>query len=65
MIIKTKVETRTGQIKTAYYKHTSGGKPVCGSKGDAAHFNKEMAEKVLAQLKVIDHRFVEAEMVEA
>lgn len=65
MIIKTKIESRSGGMRTAYYKHTSGGKPVCGSKNQAAHFNTEMAKKVLSQLQTIDARFAEAELVEA
>ncbi len=64
MIIKAKVENRNGNVRTVYYKHTSAGRPVYGSKGDAARFNPELAAKVLAQLKTIDHRCVDAELVD-
>lgn len=64
MIIKARVENRNGNVRTVYYKHTSGGKPVYGSKGDAARFDAVMAPKILAQLKTIDHRCVDAELVD-
>lgn len=59
MIIKTKIDHRT-----KYYKYMSStGKPALGSKQEAAAFSPEQAEKVLAHLKAIDHRFAEAELV--
>lgn len=65
MIIKAKIENRNGNVRTVYYKHTAGGRPVYGSKGDAARFEPEMAKKILAQLQTIDHRCTDAELVEA
>lgn len=64
MIIKAKLEGRGGGMRTVYYKHTSAGKPICGSKGDAARFDPVIGPKVLAQLKTIDARFVDAELVD-
>lgn len=59
MIIKVKVDHRT-----KYYKWTSAGKPILGGKGDAATFAPAQAAKILDQLKTIDARFAEAELVE-
>lgn len=58
MIIRLKDNNRT-----KYYKHTSNGKPMLGSKGDAANFPPEMAQKILSHLRQIDARFKEAELV--
>lgn len=60
MIIKLKVEHRT-----KYYQHTSAGKPILGSKSNAASFDEPTAKKVLEHLRTIDARFVEAELVSA
>lgn len=59
MIIKAKIDHRT-----KYYKWTSAGKPILGSKGDAARFPPEQAKTILEQLKTIDARFAEAELVD-
>ena len=65
MIIKTKIENRGGAMRTTYYKYMgTNGKPTCGPKNQAAAFSPEMAAKVLEQLKTIDHRFVDAELVD-
>lgn len=61
MIIKTKTDAG----RATYYKYMgANGKPVTGSRGDAASFPPEQAKKVLSQLATIDHRFAEAELVE-
>lgn len=65
MIIRLKVEKRNGGMKTAYYTHTTAGKPMCGAKGQAANFDAEMAKKVLSQLQTIDARFANAELIAA
>lgn len=65
MIIKAKITSRGGQQKTAYYKHTSNGKPIFCSRADAARFDADTAQKVLAHLKVMDSRFSDAELVES
>lgn len=63
MIIKTKVETPGGSVRTAYYKYMgANGKPILGGKNEAANFGPETAAKVLSHLKTIDHRFAEAEL---
>lgn len=59
MIIKVVIDHRT-----KYYKHTSAGRPILGARGEAAHFTMELAKKVLDQLRTIDHRFADAELVE-
>ena len=57
-IIATKIETRNGGMKTAYYKYMgANGKPTLGGKRDAATFDATTAAKVLEQLKTIDGRF--------
>ena len=61
MIIRTKVETRQGGMKTAYYKHMgSNGRAILGSKTDAASFDPQMAATILSHLKTIDARFAQA-----
>lgn len=62
MIIKAKIESKGGQVRTVYYKHTSGGTPIYGPRSSAANFPAGQAEKVLAQLKQIDARAVNAEL---
>lgn len=59
------IKTRDDNGRTKYYKATSNGRALLGSKGDAADFAPELAAKVLEQLKTIDHRFAEAELVNA
>lgn len=64
MIIKTKVEGSSGGMRTTYYKYMGlNGKPTCGSKNQAAVFDEPTGKMVLAQLRAIDHRFAEAELV--
>lgn len=58
MIIKLKENNRT-----KYYQHTYGGRAILGAKGQAANFDKELGQKALEQLRYIDHRFAEAELV--
>jgi len=65
VIIKTRVENSGGAMRTTYYKYMgANGKPTLGPKNQAASFGPEMAERVLQQLKTIDHRFTYAELVE-
>ena len=64
MIIRTKVETSKGAMRTAYYKHMmSNGKATLGSKSDAAVFDAATGATVLKHLQQIDHRFAQAELV--
>lgn len=66
MIIATKIETRGGGMRTAYYKYMgTNGKPTLGSKSDAARFDPETAKTVLRQLQTIDARFQAGELVDA
>jgi len=58
MMIRLKVDN-----KTKYYQHTSSGKPILAGKGMAAQLDSATAEKVLEHLKLIDHRFKDAELV--
>jgi hypothetical protein len=63
LIIKTKVEGRTGKIRTAYYKYMGlDGRPIFGSKNQAANFDPDTGAMVLKQLREIDHRCKEAEL---
>lgn len=63
MIIKTKVETSKGGLRTAYYKYMgSDGRAVPCGKSDAVRFPLETAEKVLSHLKQINHRFAAGEL---
>ena len=63
MIIKARFANTKGSVTTQYYCYTSRGEPHLGAKGQAAQFDEKTGAMVLRHLKVIDARFVNAELV--